>query len=535
MPSDVDPSVTPPSLKKRIIVCCDGTWLDSDGADPKTPSNVTRISRCLQPVGLDRATNLPTPQTIYYQAGVGTGAGLYQKVVGGATGEGLSEHIREAYSFLCNNYANGDEIFILGFSRGAFTARSVASLVRAVGLLTNRGLTYFYPIFEDWENQGKSGWTTSFPEEPWPNRPALHTPEYQRKLLELELTEPDIPIKCVAVWDTVGALGIPMIAILPQPPMAEFSFVNTQVEPNIEYAFQALALDERRRTFSPTIWEKPDGQTLPKVLKQCWFPGVHSDIGGSYTDTDLANLTLAWMISQLDPLLDFDHSYIVRENRLAQERAVRAGRQPRPWGIGKIHDSLSIFYRLLGTVTRTPMQYRETDPRTLRPRKRLLANTNERLHASIRIRMGKKGLGYDDRGTYDPASLQGWKMHGTEVLPNQPMSPGGGTGLTQMKNVVWTKSIANPDPESNGSKDLELSMPEDELGDLERVILNIWPEISSEFGTLVPPGGKDRVDIKRATTFPGVEVRHGEAHKEQLERQLDGVNGHRRPDRVETF
>jgi Uncharacterized alpha/beta hydrolase domain (DUF2235) len=125
-----------------------------------------------------------------------------------------------------------------------------------------------------------------------------------------------------------------MIALLPQLKSREFSFVDTKIEPHIENAFQALALDEQRRTFQPTLWEKPEGQEWPIRMKQCWFPGVHSDIGGSYKDADLANLTLTWMISQLDHLLGFDRSYVVRQNRLNMEHHINKGYPVREWGLG---------------------------------------------------------------------------------------------------------------------------------------------------------------------------------------------------------
>ena len=536
------PEKTSPSeplwLKKRIVVCCDGTWMDSDGGDVQTPSNVTRLSRCVKPVGLNRLTNKPIPQIIYYQAGVGTGGGFYSKVIGGATGQGLSEHIREAYTFICNNYQPGDEIFIIGFSRGAFTARSISSLIRAVGLLTPAGLVDFYQIFEDWQYQLKAGWSTRFPNEPWPHRPALDTPAYRRKLLDLELTRPDILVKCVAVWDTVGALGVPVIAFLPQPPMKDFSFVNTKVEPNIEYAFQALALDEHRRSFSPTVWEQPADQMWPKVLKQCWFPGVHSDVGGSYPDTDLANLTLAWMISQLDPLLDFDHSYIVKQSRLAMERAQTSGRTARPWGMGKIHDSMTLVYHLGGSVTRTPKQYTEVNPDTLRPLTRLLQNTNETVHSSVRIRMGKNGLGYNDKGTYDSEALKGWTLHGDEVDRHEhpsdtPVVDNDSDDIGKMDNVRWTKQT-----KQDGRAHV-LEMKEDKLGDLERTILDAWPEIAQEFDSLRPSakGGRD-VEIKRAGTFPGAVPHHDEEEDDDSTKGLASegqVNGHRRPGRMETF
>jgi uncharacterized protein (DUF2235 family) len=117
---------------------------------------------------------------------------------------GLAEHIREAYSFICNNYDHGDEIILIGFSRGAWTARSIATLIQAIGLLNRQGLIYFYQIFQDWQHQSKPNWKTPYPKEPWEHRPPADSPEYRRKLLQLELTRPNITIKAIGVWDTVG-------------------------------------------------------------------------------------------------------------------------------------------------------------------------------------------------------------------------------------------------------------------------------------------------------------------------------------------
>jgi uncharacterized protein (DUF2235 family) len=147
----------PPPTRKRIIVCCDGTWMDSDG-DVQVPSNVTRIARAIKPWGTDSDGNR-IPQLIFYQNGVGTGSSSpYVKYVGGATGDGLADNIREAYAFVCLNYVDGDEIIVIGFSRGAFTARSISSLIRALGLLTPEGMEYFIPITDDWQFQSKPGW-----------------------------------------------------------------------------------------------------------------------------------------------------------------------------------------------------------------------------------------------------------------------------------------------------------------------------------------------------------------------------------------
>lgn len=162
-----------PADPKRIIIACDGTWDNDDyGMEkkdilpwsketPKPPSNVTRICRSILPFDGDK------PQITYYQAGIGSEHTLKDKLWGGLTGFGISEHVREAYSFICHNYVENDEIIILGFSRGAFTARTIASMVSDLGLLSMKGMNYFFPIFKDWENQIVPGYVSPF-DEPWP-------------------------------------------------------------------------------------------------------------------------------------------------------------------------------------------------------------------------------------------------------------------------------------------------------------------------------------------------------------------------------
>jgi uncharacterized protein (DUF2235 family) len=548
------------SPRKRIVVCCDGTWLDSDG-DYQTPSNVTRIARAIPSTGIDKSVHphQPITQVVFYQNGIGTGSpSLYDKVIGGATGEGLAEHIREAYSFICLNYNPGDEIFLLGFSRGAFTARSISSLINAAGLLTAEGLEFFIQVFEDWEFQQKKDFKTRWPDLPFRGHTPPVDPDYVQKLVDKGLTRSKIKVKCVAVWDTVGGLGIPMIGLLPQPPSRDFAFVDTRVESNIEYAFQALALDEHRRSFSPTIWDWPHVEPNDlRVLKQCWFPGVHSDIGGSYDDTALANLTLAWMVSQLDPILTINHDYIIDWIKPLQKDDIRlVGRHqtidkkgrmatvqntvphPRPWGLGKIHNSMSFLFRFGGSRIRTPGEYREQalasqhgvlfwmlwkifhhvaepfeDKHHALPR---LMKTNETMHSSVRIRMGKNGLGYNDKGKYDSQALQGWVMHGMETNPDTPIAINAPGQVGKMKNVVWKKKIfpeklekaPSPDGlnkgkvliEQKAGKTATIELEEEPLGDFERQILQMWPEISNDFDMIVP--GRHQQNVTRAHTAP---------------------------------
>lgn len=559
------PNPQPRVSKKRIIVCCDGTWMDSDG-DYQIPSNVTRIARAIPASGLDKNVSPAQPihQIVCYVNGVGTGSkSLYNKYIGGVTGEGLSDHIREAYSFVCLNYNDGDEIVLLGFSRGAFTARSISSLISAVGLLTAKGLEFFTQVFEDWEfQQQQPPYKTKWPGLPFPgHRPPVTDDHYREEMRKRGLCRHNIKVKCVAVWDTVGGLGIPMIGLLPQPPSKDFAFVDTRVESNIEYAFQALALDEHRRAYTPTIWDWPRTETHDlKVLKQTWFPGVHSDIGGSYDDTALANLTLAWMVSLFEQynLLTIDTDYImncvrptaallapppsngVSAKRTSIPRAPTHG-TTRPWGLGKIHNSMSVFFRLGGSRVRTPLEYREQELASQhgtvlwimwklihhvgrwaghsQHQRARLARTEETIHSSVRIRMGKHGLGYDDQGTYDSQALQGWVMHGLETNPDTPIALNAPGQVGEMKNVVWKKSIVAEDVQSDGrvkakaqakgkgkgststtTETITIEIPEELLGAFEHDMLKLWPEINSIFHSLQP--GRHEKQVRKASTYP---------------------------------
>lgn len=208
----------------------------------------------------------------------------------------------------------------------------------------------------------------------------------------------------------LGSLGIPDLGIFPPNP-PEYAFVNTEVSPNVEHAFHALALDEHRRPFSPTIWEKPDGQSWPKILTQCWFPGVHANVGGSYADTETADISLAWMIAQLEDFLDFDPDYLIWQREL-NVKYYQSLKPPviRPWAMGELYDSMTGFNILGGTKVRTPGQYHVTDPKTGKPSPTLLTNTHEYIHPCVRTRIEKGGRGADNWGVYKPRALKGWKL-----------------------------------------------------------------------------------------------------------------------------
>lgn len=208
----------------------------------------------------------------------------------------VHEKVMEAYSFICHNYDEHrrDWIILIGFSRGAFTVRCVADLIRHVGLLTKMGLSYLPEIYDLWLNRLGN----------IPQRQKLQ--DRCRELFLCRHLRQEIRIKVCAVWDTVSSIGIPWPALFGAQRPADPNFVHSDLYDGIDNAFQALSLHERRYHFRPLVWRHPNGRTLNCNLEQCWFMGYHSDIGGGNKDESLAHFALAWMISKLWRFLKFD-------------------------------------------------------------------------------------------------------------------------------------------------------------------------------------------------------------------------------------
>lgn len=129
-------------------------------------------------------------QVIEYESGVGTGSNALDALTGGAFGLGLSERVRQVYSFLCANYCDGDEIILIGFSRGAYTVRSVAGMIADLGLLTREGVEHFYPIFKDMENWMNDKYKDEFPNLPFEHKPKGEdaAEKYRAKLEKVSLS-----------------------------------------------------------------------------------------------------------------------------------------------------------------------------------------------------------------------------------------------------------------------------------------------------------------------------------------------------------
>lgn len=159
----------------------EGTWLNEVRMHPRgqvtQPSNVIRICWAMKDTSRDGI-----PQIVYYQAGVGSTGDVFTRTLGGATGAGLGENVREAYNFLAVNYTQGDEIYLIGFSRGAFTARSVAGLIGSIGLLTRAGLPTFSDVFKDYENRRNPNYRPALPNVPFRDKPSMSDPRYSQEL-----------------------------------------------------------------------------------------------------------------------------------------------------------------------------------------------------------------------------------------------------------------------------------------------------------------------------------------------------------------
>jgi hypothetical protein len=239
----------------------------------------------------------------------------------------------------------------------------------------------------------------------------------------------------------------------------------------VEHAFQALALDEHRAPFSPTVWEKRSGNTTK--LYQVWFPGVHSNVGGgSYADIELANITLCWMVAQLEPFLAFDHSYVINEqHRLEVGYYTQSGQlPPREWSMGEIYNSMTGVYALAGRRTRTPGFYMRVDPRTGVDTDRPLKNTNEYIHPCVRARVMLDGPGVEDKGLYEPKALDGYRLRMTGQGPREGMPI-----------AVWeSRAMKKPKAggEGKGGRVPRRVLPESPLFETERRLLAYSPRVA---------------------------------------------------------
>jgi uncharacterized protein (DUF2235 family) len=264
---------------RPLVVCCDGTW---QSLKTVYPTNVSKIAQGLRPI-----VGEPVP-LIYYHGGIGTGDDPEDRFLGGGFGRGLDTHIQMAYEFLCFNYTSGDEIYLFGFSRGAYTVRSLAGLINHSGLLKREHARRFSAAY-------------GFYREPvWS---AAHKSVVSA--FKQEFCVPGVRIKLLACFDTVGSLGIPNL--IPLVPVGEivngkYKFHDTNLSSIIDHALHACAVDERRNAFNLTPMVKNE-DFKNQYLAERWFIGDHGCVGGGDQNKALlSNLSLEWMDEQFGEL-----------------------------------------------------------------------------------------------------------------------------------------------------------------------------------------------------------------------------------------
>ena len=306
---------------RRLVVCCDGTW---KAAESSTITNVTYMARAVAPIsGLDGAT-----QVVFYDPGVGTG-NFVDRFSGGAFGDGLDDNIVDAYRFLVYNYSPGDEVFFFGFSRGAYTARSAVGMLRKCGLLKKVHAGRVGAAYELYRKRNDA-----------PDGP-------RATKFRDDFSWPTFAVEFLGVWDTVGALGIPLNGFR-WFTRRDDQFHDTTLSRIVRRAYHAVAIDERRGAFKPTLWQRqPDSN---QKVEQAWFTGVHSDVGGGYEDRGLANITFQWMAKRAyDAGLEFDHQYLESELGI---NLVQPSIIDNKGYTGELHDSLTDIYLLMPRYTR---------------------------------------------------------------------------------------------------------------------------------------------------------------------------------------
>jgi hypothetical protein len=289
---------------KRIVLCLDGTWNNSRVAS--TLTNVYKLHQVVAPADANGVRQISN-----YVEGIVSADGESLQFVKGGIGFGVDDRIRKAYEQLVGDYEPGDEIYLIGFSRGAFEARSLGGLITHIGIAKS-GAPFFF-------------------DKAWSLYHARDNNRDQAALAELRATAHyPVRIKCVGVWDTVGNLGNPftsggMIG-------RRYAFHDLRLSDNIDVGLHALSIDEVRGPFRPTLWTLPKGQALPanQHVEQVWFAGTHADVGGGHRETSLSDIALLWMAERLQAkaglALDMHRlEHLTRPDPLGAQHSVTQG------------------------------------------------------------------------------------------------------------------------------------------------------------------------------------------------------------------
>ena len=355
---------------KRIVICYDGTW--NALSKPEEVTNVVRVAQAIKSLSSDGVTQ----QLVYYHEGVGNG-GPIDRLLGGVFGAGLRDSVKRGLAFLALNWDPeepgnpiADEIYIFGFSRGAYSARALAGVIGAIrGIPRQSSFDQLETVWNYYRGSAE-----------------------QRKDRRGEIDDLIYPmpaekkpiIKCVGVWDTVGRYGIPsglgFGALARQATSWTRGFRDNMIGDHIEVGLHAMAIDEWRRSFSATAWVTDKEENHRPGVEQVWFAGAHSNVGGGYRRSGLSDLTLIWMIARVGELtdLEFDNEYIQTHFwPCAACSLYRSNRGP----LGGVRSYLRPVPEAIGAAGAALLGAGKTE--------RML---NARIHWSVQDRRGRIGL-----------------------------------------------------------------------------------------------------------------------------------------------
>jgi uncharacterized protein (DUF2235 family) len=349
---------------KNIVICCDGTGNEIS----ENISNVLKLYRCLRKTG----KTMPN-QAVFYDPGVGTLArpNPWKKLLqdafaifGLATGYGLDDNVLNAYEFIVDNYEKGDEIYLFGFSRGAYTVRVLAGLIHKIGLVSKQqvnlagsGLTAYKQFSSDSPNPNGGLDLAQFTDggavDPGP-RPATREDQAAQYARILSVKWPTI--KFVGVWDTVASVIVPRPDRFYLPSLQVLAFV--QHNPSVQIFRQAISIDERRRLFRLQPWQsrifrhsrfQKTDKDGPQDSLQVWFAGVHADIGGGYPEiqSGLSKYPLLWMIEEAVQCGLAVNRATVNQLGWGRKRKNSPFDYVKPDVMATAHDSMTLGWRLL--------------------------------------------------------------------------------------------------------------------------------------------------------------------------------------------
>lgn len=255
-------------MAKNIVVLSDGTGQEGGSGNP---TNVYQMFRMLE--------NRTGRQVVFYDQGVGTG---WRKISGNVGGMGISRNIRESYRFIFDRFESGDQIYLIGFSRGAATMRSLSGFIHYFGILPKSRPELIKQAYKIYKKSDKV--------------------ERRSKAAEFVSRHHTMwtKIRFIGCYDTVAALGLPFkpaSALLDGIPGFRHQFHDFTLSESVENAYQAVAIDDERKTFHPILWDSEvDGSY--QTVRQVWFAGMHTDVGGGYPERGLSDIALTWLTRQ---------------------------------------------------------------------------------------------------------------------------------------------------------------------------------------------------------------------------------------------